>query len=79
MGIKEIENILETAYFKNTSEKIKQLSGESRERFQQNLASVDETWLSFRGLDDSNCGENMVKIVLYKEMFENDFSYLHRD
>jgi len=79
MNIKEIENVLETAYFRDTSEKIKQLSGESKERFQQSLASIDDTWLSLRGLNNSNCSENRIKIVLYKEMFEKDFSYLHRD
>lgn len=65
----------------NINEKIEQLSGENKERFQQNLASVleDDSWFSLRGLDDSNYSEQMVKMILYNEMFENDFSYLHRD
>ena len=81
MDIKEIEKLLENAYFRDTYEKIGKLSGEAKERFQQNLAAVleNDDWLSFRGFNDSNYNRQMIEIVLYNEMFEKDFSYLHRN
>lgn len=77
MGIKEIEKLLETAYFRDTYEKIKQLSGEDRGKFNEALEAIlmGETWFVQRGLDPFNYDEKMVKIILYKEMFERDFSY----
>jgi muramidase (phage lysozyme) len=82
MDIKEINKLLETAYFRDTSEKIEQLSGEDRGKFQRNLASLDNIWFSLRGLNkprNSKYSEIEIKRILYNEMFENDFSYLHRD
>ena len=81
MSAKEIESILETAYFRDNSEKIEQLSEDNRRKFDENLSAIleDDEWFSLRGLDDSNCSEKMVKMILYNEIFENDFSYLHRN
>ena len=81
MDIKEITKLSETAYFSNTSEKIEQLSGEDRGKFNEALEAIltGETWFVQRGLDPFNYDEKRVKIILYNEMFENDFSYLHRD
>jgi len=76
----EMTKLKEDAFsrlFISIDTKIEQLSEVARERFQQNLAAVleDDTWLSFRGLDASNYDENMLRVILYREMFENDFSY----
>lgn len=77
MDIKEIEKLLETAYFRDTHEKIKQLSGEDRGKFDEALEGIlmGETWFVQRGLDPFNYDKKMVEIILYKEMFERDFSY----
>ena len=77
MDTKEIEKLLETAYFRDTYEKIKQLLGEDRGKFKEALEAIlrGEIWFVQRGLDPFNYDEKMVKIILYKEMFENDFSY----
>ena len=67
----------------NINERIEQLSGEDRGKFNENLVAVlaDEnkkiSWLSLRGLDDG-CNKEIVMGILYNEMFENDFSYLQR-
>ena len=65
----------------NINEKIEQLSEEDRGKFNENLSAIleDDEWFSHRGLDDSNYSGQMVKMILYNEIFENDFSYLHRD
>lgn len=77
MDTKEIEKLLESAYFRDTCEKIKQLSGDDRGKFNEALEAIlmGETWFVQRGLDPFNYDEKMVKIILYKEMFERDFSY----
>jgi len=83
MNIKEIENLLETAYSRDIYEKIQQLSGEDRGKFNENLVAVlaDEnkkiSWLSLHGLDDG-CNKEIVMRILYNELFERDFSYLQR-
>ena len=63
---------------KTTDEQVNELSPEDRANFLETLEAVlnDSTWLAFRGLEGT--GDEMVKMVLYGEMFENDSSYLHR-
>ena len=81
MNIQEINNLLETAYFRDTSEKIEELSEGDRRKFNETLEAIlrGETWFVQRGLDPFNYDKKMVKTILYNEMFEGDFSYLYRD
>ena len=61
-----------------TDKQISELSPENRENFLKTLDDVirDSTWQALRGLEGT--GTEMVKMVLYGEMFEKDYSYLHR-
>ena len=59
-------------------DKIKALSSEEREKFGETLQAVleDDEWLNFRGFDNDNYIFDMVRLTLYREMYEKDFSKL---
>ena len=61
-------------------DKIKALSIQDRNRFEETLQAVFESddWLGLRGFDDESFSQDMVRLVLYREMFEGDYSYLER-
>jgi len=63
----------------NIDNRVRELSGEDRRRFEKALSAVleDDMWFSLRGINYDN--RMMAKIVLYNEMFEGDFSHLRRD
>ncbi|MCK5149382.1 hypothetical protein KAJ87_00460 [Candidatus Pacearchaeota archaeon] len=56
---------------------VEELSLEDIKNFEKTLTCVleDRIWLKLRRLQDYN--ENIVGVVLYREMFEDDFSLLH--
>jgi len=61
-------------------DKINSLSEKDRNNFEETLTAVleDDDWLGFRGFDDETFSQDTLRLVLYREMFEKDFSYLHR-
>ncbi len=63
----------------NIDNRVRELSGEDRRRFEKALSAVleDDMWFSLRGINYDN--RMMAKIVLYNEMFEGDFSHLRGD
>ncbi len=62
-------------------DKIKALSLEEREKFGQTLRGVleDDEWLSLRDFDGDNYSLDMVKLTLYREMYEGNFFRLKRN
>ena len=60
-------------------DKTNSLSIKERENFREILASVleDDEWLSLRNFDSNNYSLDMIKLTLYREMYERDFSRLH--
>ncbi|MDD5699862.1 MAG: hypothetical protein PHH00_01560 [Candidatus Nanoarchaeia archaeon] len=63
---------------KTTDKQIDELPAEDRDRFMKTLGAVleDSVWQALRGLEGTGC--EMIKMVLYREMFDADFSYLNR-
>ena len=61
-------------------DKINSLSPEEMKRFGETLQGVleDDEWLSLRGFDNNNYSSDMVRLTLYREMYEKDFSRLNR-
>ncbi len=64
-------------------DKIKKLSDENRKKFEETLEAIlsEEpyeigSWLSLRGFKE-NYSLDMVKLTLYREIFEGDFSRLN--
>jgi hypothetical protein len=63
---------------KTINQKVLELSGKDLVSFSQRLTDVlnSDSWRAQRGLQKSD--PETILTVLYKEMFENDFSYLNR-
>ncbi len=59
-------------------DKVNALNETDRANFRQTLSAVlgDDLWLSLRGFAD-NYSPDMVRLTLYREMYERDFSRLH--
>ncbi len=57
---------------------INRLPSEERKRFEESLEAVrsSDTWLQTRGFSGTNFNLSLVKITLYREMFEEGFYHL---
>ena len=62
-------------------DKVNQLTPKQRQEFEEAFRGVleDDDWLGFRGFDDETFSQDMVRLTLYREMYEGDFSRLHKD
>ncbi len=62
---------------KTIDDQINELPFGEKKRFMETLDAVrqDSYWQRLRGLEKA--GEQTIKSILYGEMFNNDFSYLH--
>ncbi len=62
---------------KTIEQEISELPSNSQKKFAKTMTEVlsDNFWLRSRGLENSTPW--MVAFVLYNEIFEGDFSYLH--
>ena len=62
---------------KDMENKINTLLPKDKKKFDltSDAVSQDGIWLSLRGLSNSNPDD--IKIILYKELFENDYSRLY--
>jgi 2-oxo-4-hydroxy-4-carboxy--5-ureidoimidazoline (OHCU) decarboxylase len=60
-------------------DKINELPPEQRRKFKETLSAVfeEDTWMAQRGFDNCNYSPDMVRLTLYREMYEKDFSRLH--